>query len=1048
MAFKEDNNFESRKLEEPIGTIKALGEKSKVAIIPKEYILPWLIITGLCYAAYKPLQLIYSIGYIWLGIAIVWFCTAWLILAGKKSHHFTDEFYSLPGDNWIDIPQNFLPATDSRFFQMVARKTKPIKEEISSAETHIYHSFQKESTLHGNMRVSFGSQDFVSYLRCNKHLEWSASTPFYLLGLHPQLSEAEIINYSKSVSNALKDIPKGESICFVFGSRSRCERRNHQLSQLIDPKHPIISTMLESEKLKTAEITRKGIRREWHHYVVTGWSQKNQDLRYNADTISVFINFCQNFAHKYFRKWLGTENSHQRKTYVNLARNLYSNSFLPWKIRLESKGKLLVSSLNHLQAYQLLSDRFNNSQVIVDEFSIPQKINVSDVTGKVRHRVVINNSHSSKDVLSKIIEGENGVSSCPNHDTRRDRIRLKEDLVGVLKLEEPPDKVAYGEQLYWVWERAKDPSAHDIDIFLEITPGNIEESRTNLQRLVRQSTYANAYAAKTGNVLDVDATELSEEAIEAQKRLKSGAQPLLVSFTIHVYRKTEIELDIACQRLIELFAPAKLIREDKVCWRRWLETLPINDFKIQHSTQIFSEPRLTLDTESIRSLLPLLRPRDIHSKGVEFINIEGGYPIYVDLVNQCMRAIITATTRAGKTIMAFAHIKQGLTQEDRVCVGFDMSNEGEGTLKIIVELLGEKGAYINLIDESYNILQPPDLRRHSSRVQKRRFKIWLESRKKILTSFVIGPYPDGRINPDTISSIVTLALDVFFSDDEIVRRYNAAFEKGWKSPEWQNMPILQDFLFFCSKDKLDLPEFGREQSEALDLIVTSIKSKMVDPNIGECISRPSTVSPHAKLQFFGLSGLSDDNNAYILSLVAQGACLNATLEYQKSLVIIDECPALFDKPGFTEQVGMQFSLGGKEGVSVILIAQNFEAITQCKNSSQILRNTDFHFIGRITSDAIDHYAEVLKIPRRDLLKNAGDSFGIDKNSGCSYWTIKYGDKHWNTAYFASRYELAGLANRPDERKAREDVFARYPSTQRGRCSALAEYASSWNKQTA
>ena len=255
--------------------------------------------------------------------------------------------------------------------------------------------------------------------------------------------------------------------------------------------------------------------------------------------------------------------------------------------------------------------------------------------------------------------------------------------------------------------------------------------------------------------------------------------------------------------------------------------------------------------------------------------------------------------------------------------------------------------------------------------------------------------------------------------------------------------MLEDFLFFCSKDKLDLSDFGSQQGEALDLIVTNISAKLVDPNIGDCISKPSTVSPHARLQFFGLSGLSDDNNAYVLSLVAHGACLNASLEYEKNLVIIDECPALFKKPGFTELVGMQFSLGRKEGTSVLLIGQNIEAITQCENSSQIIRNTDFHFIGKISSDGIEHYSEVLHISPRDLRQNAGDTFGIDKNMGCSYWLIKYLDKHWITAFYPSIYELAGLANSPDEKRQRQAIMNKYPNNPRGKCLGLAEYASKY-----
>jgi hypothetical protein len=1035
-----DKDLDREILERPVTTIKALGEKSKIAIIPREYVLPWLIITTASYLVYRLLEFFLDIGYFWLVAIIIWLCTAWSLIAGRKSHQFTDDFFPLPDDNWIDVPQIFIPATDKMFPKKTTSKLSKSVERDLAGNSHKYIPFQNESELHGNMRVSLAGQDFVTILRCDRDLEWSASVPFNLTGLHPQLEGAEIINHSMAITNALKDIPPGESITFVLGCRSHCDRRKRQLTDLIDEKFPIMGIVLESEKLKIEEITSLGLRQEWHHYTIVNWSQKNQEIRTESDTISVFINSAKNLFAKHFRKMLGTEDNYWRHIYVTLSRDIYNNCFLPWKIRLESKGKLPLSSFDHLQAYELLASKFNTHIDRDLEPDLPQKINVSDISGQIKHRVVINNPYNPKDLLSKLIEGDGGISNCPNHDRRRDRLRIRDDLVAILKLEEPPDRVKFGEQLYWVWDRIKHQEIRDTDIYLEISPGNIEESRTNLQRLVRQSTYANKYARETGNVLDVDASLLSSEAIEAQERLLAGAQPLYVAFVIFVYRKNDIDLDIACQQLIELFAPAKLIRENKVAWKRWLEGSLITNNKFLTSTEMFSEARLTMDTESVRCLLPLIRPRNIHRSGVEFINIEGGHPIYIDLVEECLRGIITGSTGSGKTVMAFAHIKQALYRENRTCVGFDMSNEGEGTLKPIMELLGEDGAYINLIEESFNILQPPDLRKHEPKIRERRWKIWLESRKKIITSFVIGSNPRDDVNPDTISAIVTLALEAFITDVEIVRRYNAALENGWKSSEWQKIPVLEDFLFFCSKDKLDLSDFGTSQAEALDLIVTNISAKLVDPNIGECISRPSTVSPHARLQFFGLSGLSDNNNAYVLSLVAHGACLNASLENEKNLVVIDECPALFAKPGFVELVSMQFSLGRKEGTSVLLIGQNIEAITQCENSSQIIRNTDFHFIGKISSDGIEEYAKLLNIPPNTLRRNAGDTFGVDRNLGCSYWLIKYLDKHWITAYYPSKYELAGLANSPDEKRERQKIMSQYPNNQKGKCLGLAEYA--------
>ncbi len=227
-----DRDSEREILDSSISTIQALGEKSKIAIIPREYLLPWLIIIALSYVLiYKPLQFFLGIGYFWLLVIIIWLCAAWSLIAGRKSHHFTDEFYSLPGDNWIDVPQTFIPATDKMFPQLAIKKLKTAREKDKTGKTHTYVPFQNESELHGNMRVSIGGQDFVSILRCNNDLEWSASVPFNLVGLHPQLEDSEIINQSEAISNALKDIPPGESICFVLGCRSHCEKRKGQLSR-------------------------------------------------------------------------------------------------------------------------------------------------------------------------------------------------------------------------------------------------------------------------------------------------------------------------------------------------------------------------------------------------------------------------------------------------------------------------------------------------------------------------------------------------------------------------------------------------------------------------------------------------------------------------------------------------------------------------------------------------------------------------------------------------------------------------------------------------
>ncbi len=1023
-------------LEQQIQTIKALGEKSKLAIIPYSFIFPWLIITAFSFFLYQGLLLFWAIDEAWLIIAIIWLCAAWSLIAGENSHNLTDEFYPLPGFDWIDTPTYFIPATETLFRKKMGQKLKSVVDKTPQGYTSSYSPFQNESHLHGIMKISVGDDSFAVILRCNQQLEWSATVPFALGGLHSQMSEGEIINQCDAISDALLGMPLGENITFAVSRNSSRQKRKSQLDESLEVDNPILETIKESEKIKVDSITNSGLRQISNHYVLVSWSQKNQNRSSSSNAISEFINSLEILFSGGIRKLIGTDKNYWRNIYINLAQNIYNNCYLPWKIRLQSKGKLSISSLNPDQVWSdLLWKRFRKT---LPKY-IPQVIDVfATGSGQLDYQIYIHNPINPKDLTSKLIEAELGRSSCPTHNQRRDRIKVKNQLVGILNLSSPPESVKLKDQLYWLFEKISEPTFRDLDVFLELNPKDIDEARTNLKRLVRQSTGANEYAKHKGNVIDVGATKLSDQALAAQERLESGAEPLLAALTILVYRKTDKELKSVCTRLIESFSTASLVRESKVCWKRWLETLPINNHSILASTEIFSDPRSTVDTISVRSILPLIRPKNIHENGVEFI-AEGGYPVYINLIENTQRAIITGQTGSGKTVMAFGHIKQALLKRDRAVVGIDMSNAGDSTLKPITELLGEEGAFINLSEHSFNVLQPPDLRKYHDKERQKRFNIWLDSVRQIIVSMSMGEIQNPQLY-ETVTSIVTLTLNIFFQDSEIIRRYNEALDQGWKSRAWQKMPVLEDFLFFCSRSKLGLTDFGEKQARAREQIVTSISAKLVDPNIGKCISQPSTVSPNARLQFFGLSGLSDPSNAYILSLVAQSACLNIALEYEKSLVVLDECPALFAKKGFAELVGQQFSLGRKEGVSALLIGQTIEAIFNSSASSSILDNTDFFFTGKLGDEAANFFHERLKFPEKIVRPLAGDTYGIDKIHGYSNWLITHNGRYWHTKYFPSDFELAGLANSKDEKKLRNQILQQYPNTPQGQARAIAEFA--------
>ncbi|MGL5836208.1 MAG: hypothetical protein ACRC1Z_23685, partial [Waterburya sp.] len=528
-------------------------------------------------------------------------------------------------------------------------------------------------------------------------------------------------------------------------------------------------------------------------------------------------------------------------------------------------------------------------------------------------------------------------------------------------------------------------------------------------------------------------------------RLNNGDLPLFAALTVLVYRDRPEQLEPACQRLANSFGTAKLVREKTICWKIWNETFPFNTRKQLKVALSFSERRPTLDTTSIIGLTPLTKPKELYQDGIELVYREGGYPVYLNLFKNNERAVITGKSGSGKSILAFGFIKHALALGFPV-VGLDLSDAGESTFKLVTDLLGDQGSYINILEHCINILQPPDLRRFKSEPQKMRDRkqIWLDFIRLVITSLAMGQIEDQQLLQAVDSCVIRL-LNNFFEEPTIIERYNLALKHGWQSKQWQDMPTLGDLLFFCSKEKLGFFEAGAIEEKAINQINNQIRAKLEDPIIGRAIGSPSNVNPDPLLKFFALSGMSNQNNQYVMSLVAHLACLNTSLEYSGSLSVIDECPSLFAKRGFAELVGQRFATGRKEGQSVLLIGQNIDAIANSAAGTQILDNTDIKLTGQIADNAAPYLSEKFGIPPHIVYRNTSEAYRANKRYGYSHWLISRDGRFWDCRYFPSIYELAALTTKPEDKSVRNFVLGQYPAHLLGRLHATSRFAHLLNK---
>jgi hypothetical protein len=504
-----------------------------------------------------------------------------------------------------------------------------------------------------------------------------------------------------------------------------------------------------------------------------------------------------------------------------------------------------------------------------------------------------------------------------------------------------------------------------------------------------------------------------------------------------VYRNSAEELTHACNLLANSFETAKVIRERHIAWEIWLQALPITCKRLLHGNNL-NERRLTLDTHTVAGIIPLTMPKDIDRCGVEFLTGRGGKPIYIDLFHhQIGRALITGTSGSGKSVLGWRFAMEALANNIPV-VGMDISSSGNSTFKTAIELLGDQGAYYDISSGSSNLLEPPDLRRFDKLERDRRMESWKDFIRRALSAIAMGKIHNPHL-AQRVDALLIRALDVFLRDPEIITRYNQAFEMGWRSSEWQQIPTLPDFIKFCTRERLNLRSFEDLDRHSLNQIQSQV-SALLASRLGKAIARPSTFSPEPAIKFFALSGLTNEQDAYLMAINAHAACIRNALSHPRSLFIGDELSVLLRRDGFAQIVGETCATGRKDGIAVLLLSQDPDTICECSAGSQIMQNINYRITGRITSSGINSFQRYLGYPPNIISQNATEAFLPRSSDLYSCWLLELGGRFWRTRFYPGELMLASVANNQDEREARDRVMAHYPLTPKGRLMGLKAFA--------
>ena len=898
-------------------------------------------------------------------------------------------------------------------------KTKIGSRRVDNGERSARYSpledyFQFASML----QVKIGGRNVGAYVLKKGENNFKVRFGWECQGIHSTLRVEQIDPVFDALEIGLKDTPHNEELTIHLGSFTTDKARQQQLGELMQ-KAPgdELRYLAMGERVRVKELNDAGIRKPKFLRLYATYTHE-PDTAGAADQLEKVLARIE-------RLWKGftgelAEVQHTRTE--RLLYNAFTEGYEIWEQLLSNKMGLSVRSLCVEELWTHLWERFNDTP----PKPVPQLL-VLDEDG-LREEV-----HSQLHPTTLLLESEDSV---PVPD--RQWVHLKDDYIGVLTFVDKPGGWSCKEsQMQYLWDVIAREKVYDTEIFCQVMRANENLVKTNMQRLTKQANTATAIASNSGS-FDVKAMLNIEKGIAAQREIFEGAVPLHVAVAFLVYRPNRARLDEACRYIQSLFMrPAWVCRETEYPWRIWLQTIPICWERLL--TTPFNRRQVYLSGE-VPGLMPLVRTRSADRSGFELIAEAGGTPIFLDLYQSHRNLGVFGTTRSGKSVLASGILTQGLARGLPV-VALDFPKpDGTGTFDEYTRFLGENGSYFDIARESSNLFELPNLSGLDPKLQSERFEDYKDFLTEALMGMVLGSRRGGasdRTLNDTVRSVLSLAMDAFFGDDQIRDRYARAFVAGFGAAEWQSIPTLKDFLGFCSLERLRLSSSATEIKAGLEQVKLRLRF-WLSSRVGKAIGNPSTFRADAQLLVFALRNLSNDDDAAILALCAYSAALRRALASPASIFFIDEASILFEYDAIANLIARLCANGAKAGVRVIISAQDPDTIARSASAAKILQNLSTRLVGRIQPTAIDSFASILKYPRDIITVNATEGFFPKKEGIYSRWLLDDNGAYTFCRFYPSYPLLAAVANNPHEQSARVAALERYPA--REKLVALTEFS--------
>lgn len=768
------------------------------------------------------------------------------------------------------------------------------------------------------------------------------------------------------------------------------------------------------KKKNILELSDSAVRKEidlslYATYTFTKEGKKSKDAIENS----------LKFIEKAWHSFSGEKDEIENQNLKNLLEEGYSQGWERWLNFLNSKLALDVETYSSQELWEKVCSRFTKQSI-----PVPQILHIDEEGLSVE-------INSTLDPISRIFTHQE-VPIAKGNYTINDG-----EFVATLSLLDKPESWKDSRtQLRQLWKIISRQEIYDTEIVAQLSLGNIRVMRDNMARVAKQAQTDGEIATKANsNNTNVSARLRNERALKAEEALYSDNIPFKIATVFLVHRNDLKELDSACSFLQSQFqSPLELFRETTYAHTVWLQTIPLSWSKMLVNP--YERRQDYLNTE-ILSMMPLVQPQSPDRQGLEFLSTEGNIPVYLDLWGVQKHMLLLATNRAGKGILLARIIIHDLARGIPVSIMDFPRPDGTSTFSYLAEFLGEEAEYFNTKKSKTNIFEIPDLSRLNKEKQKERFTDFQEFLLDILETMVVGTKTREGINPDTIRALLILAIDQFYSPENLIihNRFTAAFQAGRGTPEWEQTPTLIDFVASLGAERLNLINPTPDILKHLEIIKVRLKY-WLSSRIGQAISAPSTMNPSAKLVVYAMANLDNEEDAAIMCLTINMQILRKSMESPKSKIIVDEVSILVRFEAIAKNISRFCANGLKSGIQMLLAGQDVDSIVQSPYGSQILQNTPVKMIGKIEPMAVESMISAFALDRELIEQNATKAYKPDRMRLSTKWLINNDGVTSLVDFCADEIQLGAVANNMNEVLLRQEILEKHDN----KFLALAEFS--------